>query len=313
MLFLLFRLVKCNIVLMKRFLPLLMLTGLLFGQDVLLHKSGENYKGTFIGKVDEDIVFQIEGRSSTNKFPINDVDIVITSREGIKVELYYPFDTSTKKDNPSFGQDILNLKSGESFEGTFHEKLGRDILFKAVGDTTTKKFPIWDIETIVTKNWGVLTYPFDVPISSTYKNPKNTWDFEGNSVSQSSTWSWSRSIGYSSEKIPISFYNYSLLYDNDEHSELFGTFTSIIFVSGIGLGYKYYIMGKSKSSMFISICALNYFADDFSSGIFGFSTAAGVSLRRIGGKTSFNIGISRGSLNHPEYPILPFINLEKRW
>ena len=38
--------------------------------------------------------------------------------------------------------------------------------------------------------------------------------------------------------------------------------------------------------MFISICALNYFADDFSSGIFGFSTAAGVSLRRIGGKTS---------------------------
>ena len=148
---------------MKRFLPLFILTGLLFGQDVLLHKSGKNYKGTFIGKVDEDIVFQIEGRSSTNKFPINDVDIVITSREGIKVELYYPFDTSTKKDNQSFGQDILNLKSGESFEGTFHEKLGRDILFKAVGDTTTKKFPIWDIETIETMNWGELTYPFDIP------------------------------------------------------------------------------------------------------------------------------------------------------
>ena len=72
-----------------------------------------------------------------------------------------------------FGQDILNLKSGESFEGTFHEKLGRDILFKAVGDTTMKKFPIWNVETIETKNWGELTYPFDVPISSTYKNPKN--------------------------------------------------------------------------------------------------------------------------------------------
>ena len=62
-----------------------------------------------------------------------------------------------------FGQDILNLKSGESFEGTFYEKLGRDILFKAVGDTTTKKYPIWDIETIVTMNWGELTYPFDIP------------------------------------------------------------------------------------------------------------------------------------------------------
>ena len=83
---------------MKRFLPLLILTGLLFGQDVLLHKSGENYKGTLIGKVDEDIVFQMEGRSSTNKFPINDVDIVITSRGGIKVELYYPFDIPTKQE-----------------------------------------------------------------------------------------------------------------------------------------------------------------------------------------------------------------------
>ena len=93
-----------NIVSIKHFLPLLMLTCLLFGQDVLLHKSGENYKGTFIGKVDEDIVFQIEGRSSTNKFPINDVDIVITSRGGIKVELYYPFDIETiiEEDNSGF-------------------------------------------------------------------------------------------------------------------------------------------------------------------------------------------------------------------
>ena len=83
---------------MKRYLLLFILGNFLFGQDVLLHKSGENYKGTFIGKVDEDIVFQIEGRSSTNKFPINDVDIVITSRGGIKVELYYPFDIPTKQE-----------------------------------------------------------------------------------------------------------------------------------------------------------------------------------------------------------------------
>ena len=62
-----------------------------------------------------------------------------------------------------FGQDVLTLKNGESFEGTFLEKLGKDIIFKAVGDTTTKKYPIWDIETIETKNWGELTYPFDIP------------------------------------------------------------------------------------------------------------------------------------------------------
>ena len=106
---------------MKRFLPLLMLTGLLFGQDVLLHKSGENYKGTFIGKVDEDIVFQIAGRSSTNKFPINDVDIVITSRGGVKVELYYPFDIPTKQE-----EDVSRIlgyrpksKIGQAIYGRF--------------------------------------------------------------------------------------------------------------------------------------------------------------------------------------------------
>ena len=142
---------------MKRFLPLLMLTGLLFGQDttivlengrtlkgtivsetdstyrimgeswrvtdgvyevfntfinisknetveekelskqdVLLHKSGKNYKGTFLGKVDEKIIFKLEGEKSNSAFSINDVDIVITSRGGIKVELYYPFDIETK-------------------------------------------------------------------------------------------------------------------------------------------------------------------------------------------------------------------------
>ena len=62
-----------------------------------------------------------------------------------------------------FGQDVLTLKNGESFEGTFLEKLGRDIIFKSVGDTTTKKYPIWDIETIETMNWGELTYPFYIP------------------------------------------------------------------------------------------------------------------------------------------------------
>ena len=140
-----------------------MLTGLLFGQDVLYLKSGELKKGVFIEKIDNDIVFQIEGESKYTRFSIDLVEIIETNNRAI----FYPFDIPinipTKKDNPSFGQDILNLKSGESFEGTFLEKLGRDIIFKAVGDTTTKKYPIWDIETIETMNWGELTYPFDIP------------------------------------------------------------------------------------------------------------------------------------------------------
>ena len=153
----------CNIAYMKRFLPLLILTGLLFGQDVLYLKSGEYKKGTCIEKIGNDIVFQVEGENIYTKFSIDLVEIIETNNRAI----FYPFDIpiniSTKKDNPSFGQDILNLKSGESFEGTFLEKLGRDIIFKVVGDTTTKKFPIWDIETIETMNWGELTYPFDIP------------------------------------------------------------------------------------------------------------------------------------------------------
>ena len=281
---------------MKRFLPLLILAGLLFGQDVLYLKSGEYKKGVFIEKLDNDIVFQIEGESKYTRFSIDLVEIIETNNRAI----FYPFDIPTKKDNPSFGQDILNLKSGESFEGTFHEKLGRDILFKAVGDTTTKKYPIWDIETIVTKNWGELTYPFDIPIDILTKQEY-----------PSKSWSEGYSIGYSSEKIAISFYNFSLLLNIDEHSELFGTFTSIIFVSGIGLGYKYYIMGKSKSSPFISVSAQNYFSDDFLSEEFGLWTAAGVSLRKTGGKASFNIGISRGITY--DTPIIPFLDLERRF
>ena len=62
---------------MKRFLPLLMLTGFLFGQDVLTLKNGESYKGTFFGKVDEDIVFKMEGETNTKKFSINDVNTIL--------------------------------------------------------------------------------------------------------------------------------------------------------------------------------------------------------------------------------------------
>ena len=209
-----------------------------------------------------------------------------------------------------FGQDVLTLNNGESFEGTFYGKNGEDIIFKVERETSTKKFSINDVDAIITKYDGELTYPFDIPIRQ-YKNPKNTLDYEGNSVSQSYSSSLSSSIGYSSEKIAFSFYNFSLLLNIDEHSELFGTFTSIIFVSGIGLGYKYYIMGKSKSSLFISVSAQNYFSDDYFSEDFSLWTVAGVSLRKTGGKVSFNIGISNGITWNT--PIIPFLNLEGRF
>ena len=80
-------LVGCNIVLMKRFLPLFMLTGLLFGQDVLILKSGESYNGTFIRRLGRSsVVFQVEGENDSTKFPMKDVAMIKTS-DG---ELTYP-------------------------------------------------------------------------------------------------------------------------------------------------------------------------------------------------------------------------------
>ena len=74
---------------LNRFLPLLMLTGLLFVQDVLILNSGEVYNGTFIEKVGlSSIVFQVEGENDSTKFPMKDVAIIKTS-DG---EFTYPFD-----------------------------------------------------------------------------------------------------------------------------------------------------------------------------------------------------------------------------
>jgi hypothetical protein len=85
-------LVGCNIVLMKRFLSLLMLTGLLFGQDVLILKSGESFEGTFYGKLGKDLVFQSVGDTETKKYPIWDVASIKTGNN----EYFHPFDILTK-------------------------------------------------------------------------------------------------------------------------------------------------------------------------------------------------------------------------
>ena len=77
---------------MNRFLPLLILTGLLFGQDRLFLKSGEFYTGTFYGKVGEEIVFKVEGETSTKMFSVYYVDSIQTKNG----ELIYPSDIPNK-------------------------------------------------------------------------------------------------------------------------------------------------------------------------------------------------------------------------
>ena len=99
---------------MKPFLLLFIFTSFLFGQDVLYLKSGELKKGVFIEKLDNDIVFQIEGESKYTRFSIDLVEIIETNNR----KYYYPFDIPinipTKKDNPSFGQDGSRVEFIES-------------------------------------------------------------------------------------------------------------------------------------------------------------------------------------------------------
>jgi len=158
MLFLLFRLVGCNIVLMKHFLQLLMLTGLLFGQDVLILKSGESFEGAFYGKVGEDIVFKIEGETSTKKFPIWSVETIVTKNG----ELTYPFDIPTKELSK---QDVLLHKTGKNYKGTFLGKVDEKIIFKIEGEKSNSSFSINDVDIVITSRGGIkveLYYPFDI-------------------------------------------------------------------------------------------------------------------------------------------------------
>ena len=77
---------------MKGFLPLFILTSFLFGQDVLYLKSSELIKGVFIEKLDNDIVFQIEGESKYTRFSIDLVEIIETNNH----KYYYPFNIPKK-------------------------------------------------------------------------------------------------------------------------------------------------------------------------------------------------------------------------
>ena len=66
----------CNIVLMKRFLPLLMLTGLLFGQDkkdIIDLTDGSIYQGEFVEIKNGNVYFTPEGYFGVKPIEINNV------------------------------------------------------------------------------------------------------------------------------------------------------------------------------------------------------------------------------------------------
>jgi len=71
--------VGCNIAIMKRFLPLLILSGLLFGQDVLITIGGSQAKGKFIEVTEKHVVFQQLGIPVPSKIPKMSVARVVLS------------------------------------------------------------------------------------------------------------------------------------------------------------------------------------------------------------------------------------------
>ena len=80
---------------MKRFLPLLILTGLLFGQDVLTLKNGESYKGEYVKIEAGNVFFKPEGAFGTQPIEIYKVvklelsDGLVLIRYGTKVDSDY--------------------------------------------------------------------------------------------------------------------------------------------------------------------------------------------------------------------------------
>jgi len=63
---------------MKRFLPFLILTGLLFGQDVLKTVSGKEYKGKYLKAEGGKVFFIPEGANSPTQVPIVSIQEIIT-------------------------------------------------------------------------------------------------------------------------------------------------------------------------------------------------------------------------------------------
>ena len=131
------------------------------------------------------------------------------------------------------------------------------------------------------------------------------------------TISGSVSFGLMSEKIPatfLEFTGYSVLNDN---TEIFATFSYIVFGGGIGIGAKYYLRDRKKTSLFIiggfsasvlGDAAESYVGPHISTGI---SISFVEILNRMGFDDIFNIAINLGA-GHVFYDDVEFNNEKER-
>ena len=169
-------LVGCNIAIMKRFLPLLMLTGLLFGQEsTIVLKDGKTIKGTIVSEEEYEYTVQVVkvyGYSRYEKIKILKSDIVTIESE---INTTQEEDKGTNIDSDRqklFVQDVLLHKSGEVYKGRYITKENDVIIFRLEGEKNISMFSINDVD-IIMRSDGDLYYPFDMP-SKLYNPPRTS-------------------------------------------------------------------------------------------------------------------------------------------
>ena len=141
----------------------------------------------------------------------------------------------------------------------------------------------------------------------------------------------SLSYGFLSEKIPLSFLEYTALLNINMKSEAYTSFSYMIFGGSVGIGYKYYFKSKSESSKFISTCAHYSILGDGLEHFYGISISPGYSIKlksktytkrevfagplieKEYKKTSVNVGLSFIYMGDHSYGFMPFISWENRF
>ena len=107
---------------MKYFLPLLILTGLLFGQDVLITIGGSQAKGKFIEVTEKHVVFQQSGIPVPSKIPKMSVARVVLSNGDVAYmltdEMTNEFKEKRKKILEEERKNSLTIEENWNLSGT---------------------------------------------------------------------------------------------------------------------------------------------------------------------------------------------------
>ena len=104
---------------MKRFLPFLILTGLLFGQDVLKTVSGKEYKGEYLKTEGGKVFFIQEGAINPTQVPIISIHEII-SEAGKKISFQNDNSGCVSGDCKN-GQGTFTFPDGRKYIGEFKD------------------------------------------------------------------------------------------------------------------------------------------------------------------------------------------------